>query len=414
MGNGALSASCRTFYSGLDESRIRRLRSSNVMLNRPRGRDTLSMAFEKRVRLVPLTSYADLYTLPSSSHSSVSATHTGENAKGNGERPMRVLVVDLMTLEAVEARVPFPSLHPLYYTGWPGMKWKSTEDVRSSPEVDQQSPFLHSGDGFVLHAASRNQLRQNGDTTLLRGAVEKCSTQGLVARFSVAICIDPFLDVERFRREEAQVEMISAYRNILYEAAELPGGPADILRVPALSCDTCGRRFMHEIGKLNQQSVIKGFHRISSAAKETLIVNSRFTVELYVLPHLLPQFERAFLEDAWETPESTISPGRTSLYPGLPPPRSLLELDGWVGKRPELVEAIKTEGQSLMSGTQYALDGSAIQPREVMTDIRVFGREKEQAEMLQREQETAVQQGLAAVVPDGSAVAPLQPGIQQS
>ncbi|KAF8279632.1 hypothetical protein TcBrA4_0100320 [Trypanosoma cruzi] len=393
------------FYAGLDESRVRRLRRASTTFNKPRGRDDLSLAFERRVRVLPLLEMGDLYALPTTTSGSARS-----NASGPTTRPWRVLVVDLLSLGDVDAPVPYPAAHPAYYDGWSdGSEEDSQEKKYGTP------PFLLREGRRVLLPGNQRQLRQNGDTSLLRGTFTKRSASHGTAEYAVALCIDPFLELERFRREEAQVELICGYRNVLYEAVELPDGPADVVRVPALSCDTCGAQLRHEIGKLSQQALIKGFHRISNEAKEALILNPLFRVEVYVPPALFENFERVFLEDAWETPESTINPGRTALYPGLPPPRTLLEADGWVGKRRELVEAIETEGRSLMRGTQRALDGSAITPREVLTDIRVFGRERELKKMLEGERATAAQEGYNTTggSSNPSANVSLRPGINQ-
>ncbi|AAQ15895.1 uncharacterized protein TEOVI_000038600 [Trypanosoma equiperdum] len=397
----------RSFYAGLDDSRVMRLRRSNTTLNKPRGRDAFSLAFEKRIHLLPLTQVGDLYGLP------VPPSAPGESSGGAAEETIRVLVVDLLLLEDVESLISFPASNPLYYEDWPTVSDNSEGEVPSDRRSGISSSLALGESGFSLPSSNKRHLRQYGDTTLLRNSFVREAAHGVSAQFHTAICINPFIDVDRFRREEAQVEMISAYRNILYEAAEVPDGRADVIRIPALCCDTCGPRFYHEIGKLNQQSLIKGFHRIGSEAKETLMLNPKFIVEVYVPLPFLQQFQRAFLEDAWETPESTLNPGRTALYPGLAPPRSLLPLEGWIGKRPELVEAIETEGRSLMSGVKYSLDGKPIEEREVLAELRVFGREKEQEEMLKREEETATQQGLE-VAPNGNTVAPLRAGIDQN
>ncbi|ESL11859.1 hypothetical protein TRSC58_00382 [Trypanosoma rangeli SC58] len=392
------------FYAGLDESRVRRLRRASTTFNKPRGRDTLSLAFERRVRVLPLLEVGQLYAPPAASSKS-----TGSGDSSVAGRPLRVLVVELLSLGDVEAVVPYPAPHPTYYSGW-------TDDYQShSPaKTHGTSPFLVGESGRTLQPINKMQLRQNGDTSLLREFFTRRNASHDPTMYAVTLCIDPFLDLERFRREEAQVELICGYRNVLYEASELPGGPADVVRIPALSCDTCGENLRHELGKLSQQALIKGFHRISNEAKECLIVNPHFRVEVYVPPRLFEQFERAFLEDAWEAPESTINPGRTALYPGLPPPRALLEAEGWIGKRRELVEAIETEGRSLMRGTQRALDGTAITPREVLTDIRVFGREQEQQAMLEGERKTAAQEGYDATSGGcPAAIASLRPGINQ-
>ncbi|ORC87193.1 uncharacterized protein TM35_000231640 [Trypanosoma theileri] len=401
-------SSYRLFYSGLDESRVQRLKRSSMVFNRPRGRDTLSLAFERRIQILPLFQIGDLYRLPYNKQQQPSVkkkkknddNDNDEDNDGSSDRmkkSLQVLVVDLLSLNDVEAPVAYPAAHPSYYTGWKRMEGESVKvqsQEKEEKEKEISSSFVKSDEfGYTLPAENKRHLRQNGDTTLLHGSfLKRC--EDINIRFFVSLCINPYLDVERYRREEAQVEMISGYRNILYEAAELPNGPADIICIPALSCDTCGMKFYHEIGKLNQQSLIKGFHRISHVAKELLITNPNFSVEVYVPPLLFSQFTSAFHEEAWGTPESTLNPGRVALYPGLPPPRSLLMFEGWVGKRPELIEAVSTEGKSLMRGVQKTLDGKEIKPQEVLAEIRVFGREREQKEMLEKEQETAVKEGL--------------------
>ncbi|RNF05727.1 hypothetical protein TraAM80_04362 [Trypanosoma rangeli] len=296
------------FYAGLDESHVRRPRRAGATFNKPRGRDALSLAFERRVRVLPLLEVGELYAPPAASSKS-----TGSGDSGAAGRPLRVLVVELLSLGDVEAVVPYPALYPTYYAGW-------TDEHQSHPPAKTHgtSPFLVRESGRTLQPINKMQLRQNGDTSLLRGFFTRRSASHDPTMYAVALCIDPFLDLGRFRREEAQVELICGYRNVLYEASELPGVPADVVRIPALSCDTCGENLRHELGKLSQQALIKGFHRISNEAKESLILNPHFRVEMYVSPRLLEQFERTFLEDAWEAPESTINLGRTALYPGLP------------------------------------------------------------------------------------------------
>lgn len=336
---------------------------------------------------------------------------------------------------------------------------EASDTSASSAAVRSDSPSHGSPprrSGYFYPSDNRRHLQQNGDTTLLRGKVVRKATLHLPPDappssaaaeqsisiqqyFYTALCIDPVIDVARFHREEAQVEMISAYRNIFYEAAELcsftnsstssgslrhllqgdsssssssssgEGGVADIIRIPALSCYSCGPRFSHEIAKLNQQAVIKGFHRLSNEAKEVLVMNRSFSVELFVPPLLLEQFETTFLEEPWEVPVSSMNPGRTALYPGLAPPSSLLQYDGWVGKRPELFEAVHTKGASLLRGPKLNLDGSVVEEQEVFSQLRLFGAEKEQAARLQGERHTAAAE-LGS--PLHEEVAPLQPGLQ--
>lgn len=540
-------AARRGFYSGLDESRVHRLRRSGMTFNHPRGRDTFSIAFESRLRLVPLTQMSDLYGPIDASLLTAVKPDDPTSSEGNplekkkvmaGDERMRhvvegkkraeaslrekrdwhVLVVDPVEQDMVRAPVAFPSAHPAYYSDWAAPASRavlqrravpafglpapseqreeadhssssptgsgnastrsaigsgeeeggvlpppSQADARestaasssSTPQADHPTDFAY----FYGHEDQRH-LQQSGDTSLLPGCRVCEATLRLAAdsaasatsaattlhairqHFHTAVCIDPDIRHERFRREEAQVEMISAYRNILYEAVEVGragsmrggGGPretcsstgphpqpqhqpprpratpfvADVVRVPVLCQYSSVPRFAHELGKLNQQAVIKGFHRLSNEAKEALIVNRSFTVELYVPPVLLEQFERAFLEEAWEVPLSTLNPGRTALYPGLAPPATLLQYDGWIGKRQELIDGIATKGRSLLRGDKYGLDGRLIEQREVLANMRVFGAAAERQRMLEGERQTAVAQlGVSA----SATYAPLQAGL---
>ncbi|KAG5501536.1 hypothetical protein JKF63_03365 [Porcisia hertigi] len=493
----------RGFYSGLDESRVHRLRRSGMTFNRPRGRDMFSAAFESRLRIVPLTQMSDLYGPIDISLLTAVNAEDPTSSKGNvlehkkymaGDALMRkvverkqraeatlhekrdwhVLVVDPIEPRMAGASVPFPSAHPAYYLDWVAAEGKpppsscvlerrltaefglplanaeaDVADAGTGAAVAAHTPTAETH-AFFYTPANRRHLQQNGDTTLLSASQVRQTTLSIPNPLSTsaqplpssshtirqhihtAVCIDPDISHGRFQREEAQVEMISAYRNILYEAAELghtlsasssAGGSlqrtmatqrkgpfvADVVRVPALCHYSCGQRFLHELGKLNQQSVIKGFHRLSNEAKELLIMNRSFTVEIYVPPMLLGQFEHAFLEEPWEVPLSTLNPGRTALYPGLAPPPALLQYDGWIGKRPELVEGIATKGRSLLRGGKVGLDGQLIEEREVLASLRVFGALEEQQKMLEGERKTAAEQLGAPLQPT---YAPLLAGLQ--
>lgn len=317
---------------------------------------------------------------------------------------------------------------------------------------------------LLFPSKQRNHLQKSGDATRLPGCYTRTisalvppsqadagcaadpgspsssssitTTTSIQQHYYLIPCLDPWLERREYGREEAQVEMITAYRNILFECAELfqsltsptkragGGGGAstvDILRVPALCMGQWRRAggaydenddevddgdeghpaglseeqeevpmWLHEIGKLNQQALIKGFHRLPQECKEALLQNPAFTVEVYVPPVWLDHFVKTFLEEAWETPNSTLRPARTALYPGLAPPRSLLAMDGWVGKRKELTEAVESKGRSLLRGPHYQLDGKPIVEQEVWTQIRVFGGREEEKERLEKEKATAM------------------------
>jgi hypothetical protein len=246
----------------------------------------------------------------------------------------------------------------------------------------------------------------------------------------MVLVVDPNLNQDQYRNEEAQVELITAYRNILSEVAEYNdprshrrlcrqirdenGGRADtpvsVLRIPALSLYSSGPQFEGAMGKLSQQSVIKAFHRLSQEAKETLIKDANFKVELYIPGQWYGEFQKAFSSEAWATPESILMPGRLNLYPGLAPPEQLLQYEGWVGKRPELLEAVQTRGKSLTTGTLKGTDGHTIECCDVHTLTDVFSTGMSSAKLLEGERQTAEAQGLKREVPDSST--PLFAGLQ--
>lgn len=347
------------------------------------------------------------------------------------------------TITIPSPTICFPQAHPHFYAMWP--KSNEADHCESScvssfsglqpvslsiPSAEGESAEENGESVIQLHllgTPQRRDLQRSGDATqfplcLARGV--KSERAGGLHTFHLIPVLEPWIEVPEFGREEVQVEMIATYRNILLECAELqlPSDPlsadqlsaseskgfrflptdqkrcgaVDVLRVPALCLDQWQHeqgpsrsQWAHEIGKLNQQALIKAFHRLPVELKEKLLQNPIFTVELYVPPVLLPVFTQAFLEEAWETPDSTLRPARTALYPGLAPPPSLLSLDGWVGKREELKEAVATKGRSLLSGPTYQLSGEPVVEKEVWTEIRVFGSREEEAKRLARERETA-------------------------
>lgn len=167
-------------------------------------------------------------------------------------------------------------------------------------------------------------------------------------------------------------------------------------------------RFADDIAKLNQQSIIKGFHRVSLECKEALLSRPHFGVELYVPPHKLSWFQATFAQEAWETPESILTPGRLALYPGLAPPKQMLALDGWTGKRPELIEAIHTEGRSLELEAPKSLGGTPQEEMEVYANLNLTNSKAATAQMLALEESTARAAGL-----EPKERKPLRPGLQE-
>lgn len=431
----------RSFYAGLDDNRVQRLRRSGVLLNKPRGRDTFSLLFESRIRLVPMNAVRDLYADVVPAVPKRTTSPHGDDEGRPAHSPYRVLIVDPIPLESVDEPISYPNIHPLLYQDWADVgkgppclmrgyapppelpaieSGQPPQDARAVASTLQSRAPLRRPEDFYFFYERRNraQLRQYADTTVLRGsftrdprtspATSEVGQRGEAddncsAEFFLSVCADPYLDHMRFRREEAQVELISGYRNILYEAAELGtsssgakgrsspsnGGVADVVRIPALACYSCGPRLLSGIAKLSQQSLLKGFHRLGNDAKEALLSNRRFTVELFTPSSLHEEFVKAFAEEAWEVPASVLQPGRRALYPGLAPPRTLLTYDGWTGKRRELIDAVETAGLSLLRGPQYGIDGREITEQEVHTQIRMFGSREAERKRLAEESATA-------------------------
>eukprot|EP00796_Vickermania_ingenoplastis_P010338 gene10337-7232_t len=462
-------------------------------------------------------------------------TERGEPNSRRGEEEEEEVEVEVEVIaKLTPPPVFFPQPHPLYYTTtaeggiWPASHDPKAKAKRVSSKVVVMEPLVldpaptpspsaeaSEGDHTILHLlphSQRRHLQKACDCTLLPARVTKsvevhmpptsaaasavassssaaasphqgeqeevvagnapCSPQQVDQHYYLIPCLDPWIEKREYGREEAQVEMITAYRNILMECAELyrifptsssssssagrrsgsdvprpaarglregkgfnrwslAGATApdvvDVLRVPALCLDQWRRAggaeeeddesdamgterptedgdevpmWLHEIGKLNQQALLKGFHRLPQEAKEALLQNPAFTVEVYVPPQWLPHFTQAFLEEAWEVPSSVVQPGRTALYPGLAPPPTLLAMEGWTGKRRELTDAIETKGKSLLRGPHYQLDGRQVQEEEVWTQIKVFGGRAEQEERIKLERATAAE---AEATPQGEA-----------
>lgn len=385
---GLIQVAVRSFYSGLDENRINRLRRASILFNKPRGRDVMSLAFEKRIVLKELTHPDVLFDAPE--------VDTG------------VAVVDFVSLAAVrEGQCPLPPFVAKHLAA----ASSSTHGVSSS-----STSLTTAAESYHYYpAAALRHLRKDADSSRYRlprvpssslatTSYKKDPAQSTPPWY-LTLLLEPFIDVPVYRREEAHVELITAYRNVFYEFAEMESR-VGILRCPAISVGTT--QFSTEIAKMNQQSVIKGFHRVSAELKEVLMERPHFTVELYIPRPLLAQFQTVFLEDAWDTPESIISPGRVALYPGLAPPKQLLELDGWVGKRPELIAAIQSEGKSL-NDTPKTLGGVEVEEVDAYSSVNVTASSSRAAtkRMLELEAHTAKEQGFVA-----KEAQPLKPGLQ--
>jgi len=390
LGVSPIAFARRGFYSGLDDKRVHRLRRSSMMFNRLRGRDSVSLQFEKRVTLKPFVDFSDLY-------------------RGLDERSDIAIVCPISNL-SVDAPIAFPSPFPIQYDTryFPLCETDVTETHDTSPTTAAVAPhFSHD---------LRRFLRKDCDSaSVFQKAATRNGATPLEEKKSVSHCcwvfiVDPIADRPQYRKEEAQVELITAYRNALVEISESPT-LVQTIRIPVFSVDNAvsqTRWVEEDLGKLTQQSIIKAFHRIPTETKELLMSNPMFTVELYIPLEKLPSFQQAFLEEAWETPRSVLAPGRLNLYPGLAPPKEMKNLPGWVGKRPELLEAIETEGRSLESKAQLTLDGRTVAISDQHAEVDVTGSRTFTQRMLVKEAESAKASGLSKEV-DSSL--PLHTGI---
>jgi hypothetical protein len=293
----ALVGARRGFYAWADESRIKKLKMSSIHVNHPRGRDIGTDMFQAKCSLVRYESAGDIWD----------------------DWHPNVMVTEAVNMEDVDNDlIPHPSLtrpngeHNVTVFGFPG----------------------------------RKNLRRNAD----------CWTRSYAAAGGgchVVQVIDPDIGHIMFQREEAQVELITAYRNILYEYYEMRADrratDALELRVPALGIDTVIGSLADDIGKLNQQSLLKGFHRAPGQVKDWFMLQKDFRLKLYVPGRLFAQFDKAWGEEPWPALDNIIDPGRAALYRGMPVPRQLVDGSnpGWVGKRPELQAAPDTDGRSI-------------------------------------------------------------------
>eukprot|EP00672_Neobodo_designis_P026451 CAMPEP_0174839194 /NCGR_PEP_ID=MMETSP1114-20130205/7881_1 /TAXON_ID=312471 /ORGANISM="Neobodo designis, Strain CCAP 1951/1" /LENGTH=413 /DNA_ID=CAMNT_0016073315 /DNA_START=49 /DNA_END=1287 /DNA_ORIENTATION=- len=295
----AVGASRRAFHGIPDERRITMLKSSMMTVNKLRGRDVQSDLFETKEHLVcAVDGHGEIF----------------RNATAN------TCIVDLVGANEVDTGViAHPAAFPYH-----------SEHAVTNYDKD-----------MIKH------MRGNADAWGMTYAKDGPSVIHL---------IDPNVNHRMYKREEAQVEMIAAYRNALYEFWYLSvkqRKAMDVLRIPAL-CLYTSDRFQDDIGKLNQQALLKGYHRCAQHVKDWYSLNERVRVEIYIPPEFMPQFEKAWSEDAWLPPTSTIDPGRTQLYSGAPVPRQMLEYDGWVGKRPEIEASVETDGRSIEEARESA------------------------------------------------------------
>lgn len=321
------------------------------------GRDVSSVQFEQMIRLVEVDGLEYLSNKPLTSSS---------------------MVVDVVTRESVREPVPFPSPMPHYYTFIGDRSANVPKPIFRHADVPLLSEATSTG-GFMTRYPPFVALSSQsfGDTSIMQ-------FQGGA---TVVTCVEPAFDANCFEKEEAEVELMSAFRNILAHAAE--DSTATTLAIPALCLDTAGERLRHLVPKLNQTALIKGFHRLSVNMKQLLQSREGFTVELLVPRSHWKEFEGAFNEEPWQAPTDVFSIPKQSMYPQLPPPTTLLESEGWIGKRPELIEAVETNGRSLLEKPIYTLEGTLDKPESVLETLQLYGNTTSLATRLQNERKTA-------------------------
>jgi hypothetical protein len=288
------------------------------------------------------------------------------------------MVVDVVSRQTVRDAVQFPSLIPSYYN-FPGERKTAIakrliRHAETPTLKDEPGPggFMTNYPSFVENAS-----QAFGDTAAMQfsGAA------------TVVTCVEPVLDIECFEREEAEVEMMGAFRNILIHFAE--DTSATTLHIPAMCLDTCGDRLRPLVPKLNQAALLKGFHRLSNPMKDILLLRKGLSVELLVPSAHWDVFTKTFAEEPWAAPTSVFTVPKQSFYPSLPPPATLLDSEGWIGNRPELVEAIETKGRSLVEKPIYTLEGTLDKPEGVLETLQLYDGKSALVKRLENERRTA-------------------------
>lgn len=368
MSTEGLYCQRRTFVSGADRVRERQLRKSLIPSSGLSGRNKQSVVFEKRISLSKLGCGSDDPRYPYDLLNNAGAFRLGgSNVARESSAP---------TINALQQAAMVPGTA-----------------VVANINIDPTALW----EGSLEGKYDRTLARRLTSRTL-------ACLMPIAGNEHIIFSLEPLIDSHEFAYEEAQVELMNTYRNMLVEVAEAKN--INRLALIPLCLASSGRRHSRSIIKLNQVSLIKSFHRIAEDDKEELLYNRpNFGVDMYVPDDYYEEFISTFSEEAWAAPESVFMPGRLDLYPGLAPPKGMLEMEGWVGKRPELVEAVYTNGKSMLEGTKYALDGTPIEKLDAST----FGSNylPSMRERIQLEYETARKQGYIPKEP-----APLGTGLE--
>lgn len=323
-----------------------------------RGRSKYSYDFEKRIRLIAADSRQCVaWPLRSEGNNDSSLTFD----------PTTTIVTDVVTKEELELRRMLrPHPMPIYYLEEQNEEVQLQNAVDDEQENNTAITFLSRSSLF--NGEKRRRLQKDGDTNCIEVTLEKQEedtkaasennkneTSSFLIKTHLIQVIEPDVRDISFQRMEAQIELVTAFRNILMEFFEVAcpsknNNKVDFLinekprystlRVPPLSLAYHNGKFDEGVmEKMHHASLIQAFHRCSRDVKDWFALHQDdLTVELFVPRSMIESFEKAFYEsEAWPTPASQLIPEKLAMYPGLQMPASLLEnAPGFIGQREEI------------------------------------------------------------------------------
>jgi len=201
---------------------------------------------------------------------------------------------------------------------WPSPAGALVVDCVTFGEVEANPAKSTLHDALGLHSWDRDvkiHLQRNGDTFVKKyGGV------------SVIHVLEPDLRARVFRLEEAQVELISTYRNILLDFLDVmvEGGVRDLHMAPLSMGDLSGDHRKEEMVNMNHQAILKGFHRIPNDVKDRFSIRTDYTFHVCVpVVEDFVAFEAEFKAEAWVPGESIMHLGRKNMYYALDRPSNL-------------------------------------------------------------------------------------------
>jgi hypothetical protein len=375
------SGSIRSF-STLDPVKFNRLRRcipNYANGTHLRGRNQTSYDFEKRIRLIAADSrqcvawpIKNLYLNDNNNHKD--SQKEEEESGMLFFDPTTTVIADVITKEELElGRIfrPHPmALYSIANNNRQDRQQQQNEPIKISTSTDLEIETIEGFDEEVatFDSNKKRRLQKDGDTNLLQVPIKiiRNDSQEIVETTANVIqVIEPDVRDVSFQKMEAQIELITAFRNVLMDFFELscPSSSSSsafscssfsspkkfnlqekpkfsTLRVPPLSLAFHGGKFDYDIEKMHHAALIQAFHRCAGDVKDWFAIHhDLITVELFVPRAMIESFNRAFYEsgEAWETPESALIPTKFNMYPGLQMPASLLEsAPGFIGKREEI------------------------------------------------------------------------------